>query len=733
MLSSPFICLLLLRLPVAAAADIAVPGEKPDIGAALAIARPGDTLTLDDDDARWDAALATPLTVDLNLTIRSDDSDRVQIPGLKVSGGATLTLEHVEVAGSHAAVWSVDGTTVLNDSAAIFVYEGTLTGTDVLLSGTGEYGLLAVDSSVELRSITATNYSTARAARAVNSLISGRFTLLDCALESNAAGALAVEVPPVAAAGVTLTVSVTDCSFTHNGAARGADILANSVSLILDNGQLSDGRASIGGGSIWAEDSELTVSNSTFSGQSAPYGAAIAASATEDLGSLLTLDNVDLLQIQASDPGTAGGALRLLGTATTLEDLRAEGVSAYDGAVLYQENGSFYGSYLHLSDFTIDAGGGALFFRRYYAPWNEPATVHHSVFCDGGGAAPEEGLAVRSEGYYTEITNSVFQSLVDGDGEAVYISGAGARIDQNTFTGNSVRYLVAGNVATLSTTNNIFDHAEAGVLLVESSSSISGSYNLWNDMQDYVEANGGTVQVIDPETVLAPPMFWASFDPSDCYTDPYLAYGSPAIDAGDPSITDGDGTRSDIGAFGGPDVQLPDKDADGWAIGQDCDDADERVNPGATETWYDGFDQDCLGDDDYDADADGYPGGESGTDCDDQDPDAHPDQTETWYDGVDGDCDGQDDFDADGDGSRAEPLGGDCDDTDPLINPSMMELAGDSIDRDCDGSVGTTAASLGGGCQGCASGGAPGPGQGSLALGLLALGLLRRRGGGLRS
>lgn len=722
MLTSPFTCLLLLRLPVAAAADIAVPGEKPDIGAALAIARPGDTITLDDDDARWDAALATPLTVDLNLTIRSDDNDRVQIPGLKVAGGAALTLDHVEVAGSHEAVWSLDGTTVLNNTAAIFVYEGTLTGTDVLLSGAGEYGLLAVDSTVVLRSITATNYRSARAVRAVNSLVSGRFTLLDCALESNAAGALAVEVPPTAAAGVTLTASLTDCTFAHNEAPRGADILAESVSLSVDNGQLSDGLASIGGGSIWAGDADLTISNSSFSGQSAPYGAAIVASATADLGSVLTLDNVDIIGVQVSDPSTPGGAMRLLGTATTLEDLRAEGVSAYDGAVLYQENGSFYGSYLHLSNFTINAGGGALFFRRYYHPWNEPATVHHSVFCDGGGAATEDGVAVRSEGYYTEITNSVFQSLLDEGGEAVYISGAGARVDQNTFAGNSLRYLITGNVATLSTTNNIFSHAEAGVLLEESSSEISGSYNLWSDMQDYVEANGGTVRVIDAETVLAPPRFWAGFDPSDCYTDPYLAYGSPAIDAGDPSITDGDGTRSDIGAFGGPEVQLPDQDADGWTVGLDCDDTDERFNPAATETWYDGFDQDCRGDDDYDADGDGYPGGESGTDCDDQNPDAHPDQAETWYDGVDGDCDGQDDFDADGDGSQAEPLGGDCDDTDPLINPSMMELAGDSIDRDCDGSVGSTTAALGGGCQGCTSGGAPGGG-----LGLLALGLLRRR------
>ena len=30
------------------------------------------------------------------------------------------------------------------------------------------------------------------------------------------------------------------------------------------------------------------------------------------------------------------------------------------------------------------------------------------------------------------------------------------------------------------------------------------------------------------------------------------------------------------------------------------------ISPDAVETWYDGFDQNCSGDDDYDADADGF-------------------------------------------------------------------------------------------------------------------------------
>ncbi len=134
-----------------------------------------------------------------------------------------------------------------------------------------------------------------------------------------------------------------------------------------------------------------------------------------------------------------------------------------------------------------------------------------------------------------------------------------------------------------------------------------------------------------------------------------------------------------------------DQDGDGFravsAGGADCDDTDASISPAATETFYDGIDSDCRGDNDYDQDRDGFDDpSNGGTDCDDTDPAIYPGAPDAWYDGVDSNCAGDDDDDQDADGFRATSAGGDdCDDTDPEINPAAIEIWYDGVDQDCDG------------------------------------------------
>ena len=121
--------------------------------------------------------------------------------------------------------------------------------------------------------------------------------------------------------------------------------------------------------------------------------------------------------------------------------------------------------------------------------------------------------------------------------------------------------------------------------------------------------------------------------------------------------------------------------------GDDCDDTDGAAFPGATETWYDGTDQDCDGADLIDVDGDGFDAlVAGGSDCDDNDSAIHPGAEDLPKDGVDSDCLDGDNIDGDGDGHGDRDLGGDdCDDTDPTIHPDAIDWLDDGENRDCDG------------------------------------------------
>jgi hypothetical protein len=157
----------------------------------------------------------------------------------------------------------------------------------------------------------------------------------------------------------------------------------------------------------------------------------------------------------------------------------------------------------------------------------------------------------------------------------------------------------------------------------------------------------------------------------------------------------------------------PDGDGDGFGAGEECDDTNPAIFPGATEVADDGVDQDCDGVDAItcfvDSDGDGAAGsgtavaldgdcddageGATATDCDDVDPAVYPGAPEAC-DGDLEDCDGTIDagFDGDGDGY----LDGvacegvypdlDCDDGDDAVYPGATEDC-DLIDANCDGDL----------------------------------------------
>ena len=145
------------------------------------------------------------------------------------------------------------------------------------------------------------------------------------------------------------------------------------------------------------------------------------------------------------------------------------------------------------------------------------------------------------------------------------------------------------------------------------------------------------------------------------------------------------------------------------AGGDDCDDDDDAVHPGATEIC-NGLDDDCDGRQPpvsswyADDDGDGYgdaadsvavcdpPAGyvAEATDCNDGDPAVSPGDPERCDNALDDDCDGTVVIgeDADGDGFVTDTCfgGDDCDDAAAEIHVGAADVCDDGIDSDCSGS-----------------------------------------------
>jgi hypothetical protein len=163
--------------------------------------------------------------------------------------------------------------------------------------------------------------------------------------------------------------------------------------------------------------------------------------------------------------------------------------------------------------------------------------------------------------------------------------------------------------------------------------------------------------------------------------------------------------------------------------GDDCDDTDANIHPGAFDTCEDGIDQDCDGTDPpcgcVDEDGDGFEDEAcGGSDCDDDNGFVNPEADEICGDGIDQDCNGTDrpcDCDKDRDGYEDPACGGDdCVDTDRFVYPGAPDPCGDAIDQDCNGEDTPC------GDDGCSCGGRT-TASPSLLIGLLALVLRRRR------
>lgn len=511
------------------------------------------------------------------------------------------------------------------------------------------------------------------------------------------------------------------------GAPSGSPMELNSTEADLEDVAFADtqGRR---GGAISAKGGALSLSSVSIS----------KASAAE-AGGALYLDGVDFqtqdVAIQQTQ-GESGGAVFATNNSTLdLHDLRIAGATArIAGGALYMESCTTTAHDLSVSNSVAARGGalaieqGSLEVQDMRAFGNEGREEGGAVWVDGGALLTltrteiTGNLATRGGGLYIHSGAVTARNAIWTGNEAVEIGGAYLQADGAL----DLRFgVLASNVSEMGSAVAIGAGTAnlEGLILMDQrggDSVVSASdYSTGVSNSMFYESQNeqyGNVVIVDSLLTRDPEFVDGSWVPG-----PY----SGALDAFN-FIQDLDNTPADIGAYGGPDAwPLADADGDGYTAGRDCDDSDDQIHESAPDDFYDGVDADCRGDDDYDADGDGYSasnfggldcddrdananpamaevsgdatdsdcdglydvdadgdGWAEGVDCDDGDPSSHPWADDVPYDGVDSDCLGNDDYDADGDGyARGE----DCDDQDPWVNPATPEVYDDGVDQDCDG------------------------------------------------
>ncbi len=421
--------------------------------------------------------------------------------------------------------------------------------------------------------------------------------------------------------GSVLTSTSTDSSSTP----AHLDFLRNSVTGVPDGLDASDGaglaftgsstgavlesdfstlNAAFDGGGILHQGSFLDVASSSFLANESSWGAGITA-----YSNMTVRDST----FQGNAAEVSGGGISGYGASLTVEDnLFHKNHAVKFGSAVDLQDG--HGIKLIRNRICQNTAGGSKGIVALSSKNGDEWSVQNNVFLEN---ASESGASLfYSEDWFEQpkvlVRNNNF--IRDGGGGALRIS-----------------------YGTVDVRNNIFKGNPLGIQAdTPGWSGLTSGYNLWLNNEEYgsnVLPDASSLDDMDP--------LFIQDTPGDCSSIYWVDPTSPVRDAGDPDIFDTDGSRSDIGAYGGPYGLMLDDDGDGVPHPADCDDTDNTIYPGAEEVPYDGIDQDCDGTDECDADGDGFLAQQcGGDDCRDGNAKVHPGRADRMNDGLDNDCDG---------------------------------------------------------------------------------------------
>ena len=312
--------------------------------------------------------------------------------------------------------------------------------------------------------------------------------------------------------------------FVLNQANSGGSIYATgAVSLYVTDSAFEDNQVNTVGGAVTIDgpDALAVFTGSSFTGGFADYGGALYV---EDIEIPNTLQIVDS---HFEDNGaTRGGAVCTWDTDWVIIERTAfEGNGGMHGGALYTQG----------NDAMVD--------------------IRASRFCDN--LAEEFGGATFLTGDMVTLTNVVVQENHSyGNGGGVYVYNVAAvDLTNNTFLGNSASdqggALFTGT-SLVRSVNDIFAESHEGNAVYSTVGSGSWTYGDWTGNAPANAAGSAVVDTTADGNLSEPPDFVDAAVDGLCDDDLHLSSTSVLVDAGTPELLDPDGSRSDMGAYGGP-------------------------------------------------------------------------------------------------------------------------------------------------------------------------------------
>ncbi len=297
--------------------------------------------------------------------------------------------------------------------------------------------------------------------------------------------------------------------------------------LVQDN-RFYDNVAADDAGGLKLSHSQNTINDNYFEGNS-----------TGDAGGGLELDN---------ETSQASGNVFVRNSAHRGGGMHAwfnEGTMTFADSEFYENHASDCGGGLQVDNMSHRLTLTNLWFEE-----NTSSNDGAAMCVDEVIQTEDDGSTWSEESYVTILNMVAWNNDAADQGGAIYSKTGHLVIRNSTFAGND------GNVGGILLKRSelelvssiVADNGGLGIALVEDEgldSTASGSYNdVHGHSDDYYGTDSwdGTDGNID-----ADPRF-TDLEAGDLT----LGAGSPCIDAGDPDIDDVDGSRSDMGAYGGP-------------------------------------------------------------------------------------------------------------------------------------------------------------------------------------